>query len=60
MLILMDQSIGFRFRTSLGPGNVKAAEEVKGHIFVSEKGAYYEIMDGLPQFETIPEGQLRS
>jgi len=25
-----------------------------GHIFVSEKGHYYEITDGLPQYETWP------
>ena len=34
--------------------------EPKGHIFVSEKGAYYEITDGLPQYETVPEGMLRN
>lgn len=32
---------------------------VKGHIFVCEKGAYYEIADNLPQFEYRPEGELR-
>lgn len=33
---------------------------VKGHIFVSEKGDYYEITDGLPQFARWPDekGQL--
>lgn len=30
--------------------------EVKGHMFVKEKGAYYEIADGLPQFEERPHG----
>jgi len=34
--------------------------EAKGHIFVSEKGAYYEISDGLLQFDTVPKGTLRS
>ena len=24
------------------------------HVFVSEKGDYYEICDGLPQFATVP------
>lgn len=34
--------------------------KVKGHIFVSEKPDYYEITDGLPQYETYPEGALRT
>jgi hypothetical protein len=25
------------------------------HIFVAEKGDYYEITDGLPQYQRIPE-----
>jgi hypothetical protein len=25
------------------------------HIFVAEKGDYYEITDGLPQYERIPQ-----
>ena len=29
-----------------------------GHIFVAEKGDYYEIKDGLPQFEESSDGQL--
>ncbi len=28
--------------------------ECKGHIFVSEKGSYYDINDGLPQYERYP------
>ena len=32
---------------------------VKGHIFVSEKGDYYEINDGLPQYETYPPDGTR-
>ena len=28
--------------------------EVKGHIYTSEKGAFYEITDGLPQYEVYP------
>lgn len=28
--------------------------EVKGHIFVSEKQPFFEISDGLPQFDTYP------
>ncbi|AVX02588.1 GFA family protein [Maritalea myrionectae] len=29
---------------------------VKGHMFVGEKGDYYQITDGLPQFERHPPG----
>lgn len=28
--------------------------EVKGHIYVSEKADYYEITDGLPQYDIYP------
>ena len=28
--------------------------EVKGHIFTADKGDYYEITDGLPQYEGYP------
>lgn len=34
--------------------------EVKGHIFTSEKGDYYEITDGLPQYDTYPPEGTRS
>ena len=37
-----------------------AGLEVKGHVFVSEKPGYYEITDGLPQFDIYPDGVLRS
>lgn len=33
--------------------------EAKGHIYVAEKAAYYEITDGLPQYDFYPEGILR-
>ncbi|WP_409432995.1 GFA family protein [Litorimonas sp. RW-G-Af-16] len=33
--------------------------EVKGHIFVAEKGDYYEITDGLPQFAAFPPNGTR-
>ena len=33
--------------------------EVKGHIFVEEKPAHYEITDGLPQFEGYPDRGTR-
>jgi len=32
---------------------------VMGHIFVEEKANYYEITDGLPQFEGFPPGGTR-
>ena len=28
--------------------------DVKGHIFVAEKGDYYKITDGLPQYDSYP------
>ncbi len=30
-----------------------------GHIFVAEKGDYYEITDGLPQYAGYPEGGMQ-
>jgi len=33
--------------------------DVKGHIFVAEKGEYYEINDGLPQYVGYPEAGTR-
>lgn len=33
--------------------------EVRGHIFVAEKGDYYQITDGLPQFDGYPEGGMQ-
>lgn len=42
---------------SVLPGSLDSCEgiEAKGHIFVSEKGSYYVIDDGLPQYSTWPE-----
>lgn len=34
--------------------------EVKGHIFVSEKGDYYDINDGLPQYAENPDAGTRA
>ena len=34
--------------------------EVKGHIYVEEKPAHYEITDGLPQYEGYPDGGTRA
>ena len=31
----------------------------KGHIYIEEKPAHYEITDGLPQYEGYPEGGTR-
>ena len=41
-------------------GSLDETSDLKmiGHIFVSEKSAYYEITDGLPQFEQSSEGDL--
>jgi hypothetical protein len=43
-------------------GNIEDTSglDVKGHIFVSEKADYYDITDGLPQYQTLPEGRLRT
>ena len=44
--------------TSVVAGSLDDAEglAVPGHIFMREKGAYYEIADGLPQWTGHPEG----
>jgi hypothetical protein len=34
--------------------------EAKGHVYVAEKANYYEINDGLPQYDGYPEGVLRN
>ncbi|MFO1239351.1 MAG: GFA family protein [Sphingomonadaceae bacterium] len=41
---------------SVLPGGLENTDgiDVGGHIFVSEKGGYYEIDDGLPQFGRYP------
>ncbi len=33
--------------------------EVKGHVFVGDKADYYDITDGLPQYEAYPEKGTR-
>lgn len=33
--------------------------EVKGHIFVADKGNYYGITDGLPQYDKFPPDGTR-
>ena len=42
-----------------GSLNDSAGLAVKGHIFVSEKGDYYDITDGLPQYDTYPPNGTR-
>lgn len=41
---------------SIVAGNLETTDgiETMGHVFVSEKGDYYEISDGLPQYDTYP------
>jgi len=42
-------------------GNIDDTDglDVKGHIFVEEKGDYYDIMDDLPQYEGYPADGVR-
>ena len=44
-------------KISVMSGSLDSTEglTVCGHVFVSEKGDYYNINDGLPCFETYPE-----
>lgn len=53
-------SVGFD-TISILAGNLDdtAGLDVKGHIFVSEKADYYEITDGLPQFDLSPPNGTR-
>lgn len=50
-----------RTTVSVVAGNLNDASGLaaRGHVFVVEKGTYYEITDGLPQFDRYPEGSLR-
>lgn len=45
---------------SVLPGSLESAEGIaeRGHIFVAEKGDYYAITDGLPQFDRYPQTGL--
>ena len=42
------------------PGSLDSAEDIveRGHVFVSEKGDYYTVNDGLPQFDRYPDGGI--
>ncbi len=42
-----------------GSLNDAAGLEVKGHIFIEEKGSYYEITDDLPQYKGFPSQGTR-
>ncbi|WP_338724043.1 GFA family protein [Devosia sp. XK-2] len=42
--------IGLMLGAFDGPTGTKIAE----HVFVGDKGDYYDICDGVPQFETVP------
>jgi len=47
---------------SVLPGSLDSAEGIteRGHIFLAEKGDYYEIADGLPQFDRFPQHGLKT
>ncbi|MDH3762058.1 MAG: GFA family protein [Gammaproteobacteria bacterium] len=49
-----------RGKMAIAAGSLDAGEELKtiGHVYVSEAGQYYEINDGLPQYETGNDGAL--
>ena len=49
-----------RNKMSVAAGSLDDSGELQtiGHVFVSEAGQYYEIGDGLPQFETGNDGEL--
>lgn len=43
-----------RLGISMGAFDTPTHAKLELHIFVGNKGDYYEIADGLPQYETIP------
>lgn len=45
---------------SVLPGSLDSAECIveRGHIYLAEKGSYYAITDGLPQYDRYPEEGL--
>ncbi len=47
-------------KMAVAAGSLDDGDELKtiGHVYVSEAGQYYEINDGLPQFETGSAGAL--
>lgn len=48
--------------TSVLPGSLDSSTGIaeRGHIYLAEKGSYYEIADGLPQYQRYPDGGLTS
>ena len=44
------------FGISMGAFDGPTNTHIKFHIFVADKGDYYEIGDGLPQYAQIPDG----
>jgi len=51
-----------RNRISIAAGSLDDSSDLKtiGHIYVSEAASYYQIDDGLPQFETSSAGRLEA
>jgi len=49
-------------RISVAAGSLDDSSDLKtiGHVYVSEAASYYQINDGLPQFETTNAGRLES
>ena len=49
-------------RISIAAGSLDDSSDLKtiGHIYVSEAASYYQIDDGLPQFETSSAGRLEA
>jgi hypothetical protein len=45
---------------SVLPGSLESSDGIaeRGHIYLCEKGSYYEISDGLPQFDRYPDKGL--
>ena len=41
-------------QTHMGAFDVPTETHAELHVFVAEKGDYYEIGDGLPQYQRIP------
>lgn len=46
--------------TSVLPGSLDSSAGIaeRGHIYLAEKGGYYAITDGLPQYSRYPDGGL--
>ena len=42
---------------NLGAFDKPTGTKLALHIFVADKGDYYEIADGLPQYDTVPNAE---